>query len=154
MTLPSKIVHAIDREELNRSRFVLKAVTHELDRRRAVQLRQPLSHPHPESLEMADVGFTNWAEALPDDAADLIAPGAGEEVRWTAGRGWVGTDECNPGGESSSCSPGAQPLVELALPVEALGSDACHARLVSLGAERSVVVASTKVGRANGKDYR
>ncbi len=93
VTLPSEVLHAIDREEPNRSRFVLKAVTHELDRRRNEQLRKSLSNPHPESLEMAEVDFTAWAERLPDDASDLIAPGAGEGVRWTADRGWVGTDE-------------------------------------------------------------
>ena len=78
VTLPSEVVQAIDREELNRSRFVLKAVTRELDRRRNEQLRQSLRHPHPESLEMAEVGFATWAEGLPGDASDLIAPGAGE----------------------------------------------------------------------------
>lgn len=93
VTLPSEVVRAIDREELNRSRFVLKAVTRELDRRRHEQLRQSLSRPHPESLEMAEVGFATWAAGLPDDASDLIAPGAGEGVRWTADRGWEGTDE-------------------------------------------------------------
>jgi hypothetical protein len=93
VTLPSEIVRAIDREELNRSRFVLKAVTRELDRRRSEQLRQSLSHPHPESLEMAEAGLATWAEGLPDDASDLIAPGAGERVQWAADRGWVGTDE-------------------------------------------------------------
>jgi hypothetical protein len=93
VTLPSEVVHAIDREEPNRSRFVLKAVTRELDRRRSEELRKSLSHPHPESLEMAEVGFATWAEGLPDDTSDLIAPGAGEGVRWTAERGWVGTDE-------------------------------------------------------------
>jgi hypothetical protein len=93
VTLPSEVVRAIDREEINRSRFVLKAVTHELDRRRHEQLRQSLRQPHPESLEMAEAGFATWAEGLPDDASDLIAPGAGEAVRWTADRGWVGTDE-------------------------------------------------------------
>ena len=92
VTLPSEVVHAIDREELNRSRFVLNAVTRELDRRRNEQLRKSLSHPHPESLEMAEVGFATWAEGL-GDASDLIAPDAGEGVRWTADRGWVGTDE-------------------------------------------------------------
>lgn len=91
VTLPSEVVHAIDREEANRSRFVLYAVTRELDRRRNEQLRKSLSHPHPESLEMAEVGLATWAAGLPDDASDLIAPGAGEEVRWTADRGWVGT---------------------------------------------------------------
>lgn len=93
VTLPSEVVRAIDREELNRSHFVLKAVTCELDRRRSEQLRQSLRHPHPESLEMADVGFAPWADGLSGDASDLIAPGAGEEVRWTFEHGWVGTDE-------------------------------------------------------------
>ena len=93
VTLPSDVVRAIDREEANRSRFVLQAVAHELDRRRTEQLRQSLSHPHPESLEMAEAGFATWAEGLSDDASDLIAPGAGEEVRWTADRGWAGTEE-------------------------------------------------------------
>ena len=93
VTLPSEVVRAIDREEVNRSRFVLKAVTRELDRRRTEQLGQSLRHPHPESLEMADAGFATWAERLADDASDLIAPGAGEEVRWTADHGWMGTEE-------------------------------------------------------------
>jgi hypothetical protein len=93
VTLPSEVVRAIDSEELNRSRFVLKAVTRELDRRRNEQLRQSLSHPHPESLEMAEAGLATWAEGLSDNASDLITPGAGEGVRWTAGHGWVGTDE-------------------------------------------------------------
>jgi hypothetical protein len=93
VTLPSEVVLAIDREEINRSRFVLKAVTHELDRRRTEQLRQSLRHPHPESLEMTDVGFATWTEGLSEDASGLIAPGVGEEVRWTADHGWLGTDE-------------------------------------------------------------
>jgi hypothetical protein len=93
VTLPSELVHAIDREEPNRSRFVLNAVARELDRRRNEQLKKSLSHPHPESLEMAEAGFATWAEGLSDDASDLIAPGAGEGVRWTADRGWAGTDE-------------------------------------------------------------
>jgi hypothetical protein len=52
-------------------------------------LNESLRHPHPESLEMAEVGFATWAEGLSDDASDLIAPGAGEAVRWSADRGWV-----------------------------------------------------------------
>lgn len=93
VTLPSEVVRAIDREEVNRSRFVLKAVTRELERRRTEQLRQSLRHPHPESLDMAEAGFAIWAEGLAEDASDLIAPGAGEEVRWTADHGWMGTEE-------------------------------------------------------------
>src|SRR4051812_12821484 len=38
VTLPSEVLHAIDREEVNRSRFVLKAVTRELDLRRNAEL--------------------------------------------------------------------------------------------------------------------
>jgi len=57
------------------------------------ELNQSLRHPHPESLEMAEVGFAAWAEGLSDDASDLIAPGAGEEVRWSADHGWVGPEE-------------------------------------------------------------
>lgn len=93
VTLPREVVREIDREEINRSRFVLKAVTRELDRRRSEQLSRSLRHPHPESLEMAEVGFATWAEGLPGDSSDLVAPGAGWGVRWTADRGWVGTDE-------------------------------------------------------------
>ena len=62
-----------------------------LDRRRQKQLRQSLRQPHPESREMAEAGFPAWVEGLPDDASALIAPDAGEGVRWTADRGWVGT---------------------------------------------------------------
>lgn len=93
VTLPSEVVHAIDRAELNRSRFVLKAVSRELDRRRNEQLLQSLRHPHPESLDMADAGFAAWADGLPEDASDLVDPDAGVEVRWTADQGWVGTDK-------------------------------------------------------------
>lgn len=65
----------------------------EADRHRTEQLKQSLSHPHPDSLEMSEAGFAAWAEGLPEDASDLIAPDAGEEVRWTADQGWVGTGE-------------------------------------------------------------
>lgn len=65
----------------------------EADRHQTEQLKQSLRHPHPESLEMTEAGFAAWAEGLSEDGADLIAPGAGEEVRWTADQGWVGTGE-------------------------------------------------------------
>lgn len=93
VTLPSEVVHAIDRAEIDRSRFVLQAVTRELDRRRNEQLLQSLRHPHPESREMTEAGFAAWADGLPDDAWDLIDPNAGEDVQWTADRGWVGKDK-------------------------------------------------------------
>ena len=59
--------------------------------------RMEIGPPHPESLEMAEVGFAAWAEGLSDDASDLIAPDAGEEVRWTADHGWVSPDSIKPG---------------------------------------------------------
>jgi hypothetical protein len=93
VTLPTKVIRAIDREEPDRSCFVLTAVTHELGQCRNEQLQQSLLQPLPESLEVAEVGFAPWADRLPDDASDLIAPGAGEAVQWTADRGWIGADE-------------------------------------------------------------
>ena len=90
VTLPPEIIQEIDHEERNRSRFVLEAVKRELERRRREQLRQSLRNPHPESLAMAEVGFAEWAGGLPEEDSDLVAPGAGEELRWTADRGWVG----------------------------------------------------------------
>lgn len=93
VTLPAEVVHAIDREEVNRSRFVLKAVSGELNRRKSEQLMQSLRHPHPETLEMAEVGLSSWDKSLADDASDLIAPGGGESVRWSAEHGWEGGDK-------------------------------------------------------------
>lgn len=92
VTLPPEVVSAMDREQPNRSRFVLQAVTRELDRLRIEQLEQSLLHPHPDSLEVAESGFGLWVDGLGDDASDLVAPGAGEELRWTTDHGWVGKE--------------------------------------------------------------
>jgi hypothetical protein len=90
VTLPPEVVREIDREESNRSRFVLDAVRRELLRRRREQLKKSLRKPHPDSLGMVDQGFSEWADGLPDEnTSDLIAPGTGKAVRWTANRGWI-----------------------------------------------------------------
>jgi hypothetical protein len=49
--------------------------------------------PQPETLEMAEVSLANWAEGLLNVGLDLIPPGAGEGVVWTADHGCVSTDD-------------------------------------------------------------
>lgn len=93
VTLSSEIVRAIDREEPNRSRSVPKTVSSELDRRRSEQLKKSLLNPHPETLEIAEVGFAAWAESISDGAAELVAPETGEPLRWSAEHGWRGGKE-------------------------------------------------------------
>jgi hypothetical protein len=91
VTLPSEVVEEIDRLEKNRSRFVLEGVRRELLRRRREALRESLTTPHPESLELAEQGLVAWGEELPDDeVAELVDPGAGTPVQWVAGEGWRG----------------------------------------------------------------
>ena len=90
VTLPEEVLEHIDRQERNRSRFILTAVRHELQRRRREELRRSLRHPHPESEEMANLGMDEWASGLPKETGDeLVDPSAGQEVRWAAGQGWV-----------------------------------------------------------------
>jgi hypothetical protein len=90
VTLPAEVVRDIDRLESNRSRFVLEAVRHELRLRRRAELRRSLRSPHPEGEQLAEAGFVDWAESLPDeDAAGLVDMKAGTPVRWVPGEGWV-----------------------------------------------------------------
>jgi Arc/MetJ-type ribon-helix-helix transcriptional regulator len=90
VTLPEEIVEKIDRIQKNRSGFVLEAVRHELSRRRREELRRSLREPHPETLELADAGFDEWAKASAGggDAA-LVDARSGTAVCWTPERGWV-----------------------------------------------------------------
>jgi hypothetical protein len=74
--------------EANRSRFVLEAVRHELERRRREQLRLSLTNPHPDSSEVAEDGPSEWLSGLPAEQDDLILPGALKPLRWTSGAGW------------------------------------------------------------------
>ena len=90
VTLPTGLVQDIDRLEKNRSKFVLEAVRHELDRRRRDELRRSLQNPHPGSAEFAEQGFAEWTRSLPeDDIGELVDPSAGKPVCWVPGEGWV-----------------------------------------------------------------
>ncbi len=90
VTLPADVVEDIDRRERNRSRFILEAVRRELNHRRREDLRRSLSHPHPETSDLADAGFAEWGARLPDEeASDLVDLRSGRAVRWVPGRGWL-----------------------------------------------------------------
>ena len=90
VTLPDNLVKDIDRLEKNRSKFVAEAVRREVDRRRRAELRRSLKHPHPESAELANLGFEEWVRALPEENTEaLLDPHAGRPVRWVPGKGWV-----------------------------------------------------------------
>lgn len=94
VTLPTDVVRDIDRLEKNRSKFVLEAVRHELQRRRREELQRSLRAPHPESEQLAEAGFDAWAASLPvEDADELVDVSAGKPVRWVPGEGWVETNE-------------------------------------------------------------
>jgi len=94
VTLPAEIVRDIDRLARNRSRFILEAVRHELERRRREELRRSLNRPHPDSSELADAGMDEWALGLPDeDVTELVDVRAGRPVRWVPGEGWVEASE-------------------------------------------------------------
>ena len=89
VTLAEEIVKEIDRREKNRSRFVMDAVQKELERRRREELRRSLDNPHPDSQQLVETGFDEWAGSLPDDeASDLVDLSAGAPVRWIPGEGW------------------------------------------------------------------
>jgi hypothetical protein len=88
ITLPAALVRDIDRLEKNRSRFLQEAARLELERRRRALLQRSLRSPHPETAELAEAGFQEWASSLPEeDAAGLVGPQAGTEVRWIPGKG-------------------------------------------------------------------
>ena len=94
VTLPAEVVRDIDRLEKNRSKFVLEAVRHELKRRRREDLQRSLRSPHPESEQLAEAGFAEWAGGLPNEnSADLVDLKAGTPVRWSPGEGWVETSK-------------------------------------------------------------
>ncbi len=89
VTLPEEILRDIDMQERNRSRFVLKAVKHELERRQKEELRRSLRKPHQDSDEIADEGFADWVEGSLEGDEDLVDTKSGESVQWILGRGWV-----------------------------------------------------------------
>lgn len=92
VTFPPELVREIDRRERNRSKFIQEAVRQELDRRRRRELELSLRHPHPETHEMAELGFADWTKRLPEEADDLVDPEAGTDVCWVPGEGWREVD--------------------------------------------------------------
>ena len=94
VTLPTEVIRDIDRMETNRSKFILDAVHHELQRRRREELELSLRQPHPDSARVAEYGFDEWAGNLPaEEAGELVDVQAGTPVRWAPGKGWVETAE-------------------------------------------------------------
>jgi hypothetical protein len=89
VTLPIGLLEGIDQLERNRSRFIAKAVEHELIRRRREGLLRSLASPHPEAAEFAETGLAEWGAALPTQDEGLVDEAAGQAVRWVEGRGWV-----------------------------------------------------------------
>jgi len=90
VTLPADVIRDIDRMEPNRSKFILDAVHHELQRRQRAELELSLRQPHPESTRVAEEGFDEWARSLPaEEASELVDVQGGTPVRWVPGKGWV-----------------------------------------------------------------
>jgi hypothetical protein len=89
VTLRAELLTGIDEFERNRSRFITEAVEHELVRRRRERLLQSLQMPHPESRELDDAEFLDWAAHLPDADDGLLDQTAGKAVRWVEGEGWL-----------------------------------------------------------------
>jgi Arc/MetJ-type ribon-helix-helix transcriptional regulator len=90
VTLPTDLVKDIDRREKNRSKFVVEAIRHELDRRRREELHRSLQNPHPESAELAEQGLQEWTRSLPEeDTEALVDSKAGRSVEWVPGEGWI-----------------------------------------------------------------
>jgi len=89
VTLPIDLVEGIDQFERNRSRFIAKAVEHELVRRRREGLLRSLASPHPEVAELADTGLADWGASLPAGDEALVDEALGKAVRWVDGQGWV-----------------------------------------------------------------
>ena len=89
VTLPSELLVDIDKEDENRSRFILEAIRRELEWRKLQQLHLSLESPHPETSEWEKLGVENYARSLPPQADDLVLPGAGQAIRWIPGEGWV-----------------------------------------------------------------
>ena len=89
VSLPADLIEGIDRFERNRSRFIAKAVEHELVRRRRQGLLRSLESPHPEVAELAETGLADWSASLPAEDEGLVDVSAGKPVRWVEGEGWV-----------------------------------------------------------------
>jgi hypothetical protein len=69
---------------------ILEAVRRQLKRQQRQKLHRSLQSPHPETRELAQAGFEEWAGGLPrEKASDLVDVRTGRSVRRVAGRGWL-----------------------------------------------------------------
>ena len=90
MMTPTMFVRVKVRLEKNRSKFLQEAARHELERRRRDLLARSLRSPHPDTADLAEAGFQDWASSLPEeDAAGLVNLQAGAAVHWAPGAGWT-----------------------------------------------------------------
>lgn len=90
VSLLTSIVRAMDRRGKIRSNFVTEALCRELERRRRLDFRLSLEHPHPESVELVKQGLEGWGRSFPgEDASAVVDACGGKPVRWVAGEGWV-----------------------------------------------------------------
>ena len=89
VTLPEEVVRDIERQEHNRSKFILQAVQNELKRRRIEELRHSLRTPHPDSEHVAKAGIDEWIGEMSEGDKDLVDIKAGESVLWIPGKGWI-----------------------------------------------------------------
>lgn len=90
VTLPKEMLEEIDQRERNRSRFVQRAIGYELHRLRQEELRQSLDSPHPDTQEVAESGFYEWADQAHDGDDELTDSSAGRSVRWDEKHGgWI-----------------------------------------------------------------
>jgi hypothetical protein len=91
VTLPSNLldrIDRIDRFEQNRSRFIARAVEHELEFCRREELLRSVSSPHPGGDDLSELGMGDWLPELVEDAAELVDLHGGTPVRWVSGDGW------------------------------------------------------------------
>jgi Arc/MetJ-type ribon-helix-helix transcriptional regulator len=89
VTLPEQVVRDIERQEHNRSKFILQAVQNELERRRIEGLQRSLSTPHPDSEYVDQAGIVEWIDKMHEGDEDLVNIKTGESVRWIPGKGWT-----------------------------------------------------------------
>jgi hypothetical protein len=97
VTLPRELVLELARAAKNRSRFVAEAIRHELQRRRREALKAALENPHPESAELAEAGWAEWAAGADPADRDLVDPEGGTAIEWSPEKGWVTTHEPRTG---------------------------------------------------------
>ena len=69
---------------------ILEAVRRQPKRHQRQKLHRSLQSPHPETRELAQAGFEEWANGLPrEEVSDLVDVRTGRSVRRVPGWGWV-----------------------------------------------------------------